>query len=287
MAAFTGGDGDAEFHSINEQIKQALDTIYDPLSSNQHRNEATLFLDEHKSQADSAYRGVFLASKPENSPLLRHYGLLLLEHLIKHRLSTCGPEQTSQLCSWVVQLAQGTTTQDASFLRNKIAQLWAELAEGVWLTAWPDMDRDLLQLWQSSIIHQALVLHILETLSDEVFSTEDKTKDIREPALARACVEIVTPTTILVEESKQAQELAHLKSGPDGWYERLLAQLQLCMRSTDAVQQDLTVRILSVLRSIANWMTRAAIGRGLGLPLLFECLTAPDLGVKMVRSMTR
>ncbi|KAI9724251.1 MAG: hypothetical protein M1828_003675 [Chrysothrix sp. TS-e1954] len=283
MAGFSGEgeEDDVEFHRINARVKQALATIYDPRSSNVHRNEATLYLDQQKTEADSPYRGVYLTSQTENSPVVRHYGLLLLEHLIKHKLGDCDTEQTTKLCSWIVQLAQNTTEQDAAFLRNKIAQLWAELAEQTWLTTWPDMDRSLLQLWQSSTVHQALVLHILETMSDEIFSTEDKTKDIREPALARACVEIVTSTDILVEESKQAQELAHLKSGSEGWYERLLAQLQSLISTSGSEQQDMIVKILSVLRSLLSWVTRAAIARSAGLPLFFECLKAPDVRIQM------
>ena len=183
------------------RIHEALELVHSSQSSNESRQQASIFLDEIKANDEAPYHGFTLASDKTQQPVVRHYALSLLEHAIKHKWAEYSEVQATALREWVLQLSQNITPEDPLYLRNKTAQLWVEIAKRSWGAEWLDMDELLVQLWKlpGSVVHKEFVLFVLETLSDEVFNGEDTVAALREGALSKACVEIFTPAIVLTE----------------------------------------------------------------------------------------
>lgn len=257
MAAPAGDD-------ILSQITTALDIIYRPQSTNQSRQEAQSFLENVKALAEAPQHGFTLASNKSLSPMLRHYGLSLLEHAVKHRWAEYSPEQAQTLRDWILQLSQNVSRDDPSYVRSKIAQLWVELAGRCWAADWMDMDELLVRMWQveNSAVHKELVLQILETLSVEVFDGDSPAFAIREKELSKACVEIFTPASVLLEAFPHRQEGPVVRCGDEGWLNRIGQLLDNCLNGDLQNNEDIrtcAVRSLTVYYSVMGWAIPKAV----------------------------
>ena len=198
---------------IHTQILQALEIIHEPRSSNAHRQEASRFLEDIRADEQAPYHGFGLASAEDQPAIVRHYGLSLIEYGVRHRWSEYTSEQSQALRDWVVTLSHSTSDSDPSYITNKVAEIWVEIAKRSWGLDWLDMDELLIHLWDGSMVQKALVLNILETLSEEVFGNDDTTAALRGSDLNRACVEIFTPASVLIENFPARETTANIKYG--------------------------------------------------------------------------
>jgi len=280
-------DSDSGAPELLSKIHEALQLVHNPHSSNDSRREAQDFLELVKSFDEAPMRGYELASDQNQSFVVRHYALSLLEHAIKHRWAEYTPEQSGALRDWVMRLCQTVSGSDAGYLRAKAAQLWIEIAKRSWGGEWMNMDELLVQLWEvpDSPAHKELVLTTLETLSEEVFVGEDAVVAMRESILSRATVEIFTPLDDLVASFPNRQGFSSIRWGNEGWLGRICYLLCQCL-STDLVSNQevriVAVKALAVLTSLLAWIIpRAVISTGC-IDILNTALAAPHVAVQKV-----
>ncbi|KAI0121639.1 armadillo-type protein [Xylariales sp. AK1849] len=285
MAGAAGMNGDsADSMSILPKIHEALQLIHNPLSPNQARQEAQHFLEEVKDTDEAPSHGYTLASDKTQSPVVRHYALSLLEHGIKHKWRKYTEPQATALRNCVLDLSQNISREDPAYLRNKIAQLWVEVAKRSWAAEWTDMDALLVQLWlvPNSPVHRELVLLILETLSDEIFSSDDNVVAEREGALSKASVEIFTPASVLLETFPNREAGPDVRCGDEGWLGRISSFLDEYL-SGDTRNETLgpcVVRAFAVLFSLMPWVIpNAATATGC-VPVMCQGLQASDIAVQ-------
>ena len=270
----------SEFH-------QALDAVYSPLSTNDRRKEATAFLEEAKRDSQAPQLGYRLASDRSQPSPVRHYGLSLLEYPIKYKWEDLGTEESAVLRTWVIQLAQGLQDTDAAFLRNKVAQLWEEVGKKSWMIDWLDMDTLLVELWQGSIAHKALVLYVLETLSEDVFNREDAAAALRGNDLANACVNIFTPAAVLRQHYPRRGVEDELRCGEEGWIDRLCNLLDWCLDNNpqgDERVHSCALKVLAALKASMTWIMPKALHATRCLDHLCKALSIVDVGIQMVVS---
>lgn len=279
--ARNGGDAD-----VLAKIHLALEVVHSPLSTNDARREAQSFLEEVKDIPEAPFQGYQLASDKTQSPVVRHYALSLLEHAIRYRWATYTEEQAQTLRNWVLGLSQAVSKEDPSYLRNKTAQLWVEVAKRSWGSEWTDMDDMLVELWKipNSAVHKELVMSILESLSDEVFSGDDPVVAMREGVLSKACVEIFTPTAVLVEAFPNRQPGPDVRCGHEGWLARLSAFLSMCFSSNAQNDEIKTciVKGFSALLSLLAWAIPKAISSARCVDILTAGLASQSIEIQKV-----
>ncbi|KAF2868934.1 armadillo-type protein [Massariosphaeria phaeospora] len=290
-ATTNGGGAASQNGSAGDlsQVVQALHAIYDAASTNDTRRQATEYLEQAKRRPDAASLGHTLARDQTKPAQLRHYGLTVLEHAIKYNWEDFLPSQGEALRKCVVDLAQNITDNDPLYLRNKVAQLWVEVAKRSWAAEWMDMDQQLLQLWQSSLHHRAVALFVLETLAEEVFTREDATAGLRGGDLARACVEIFTPAAVLAEHFPARDKSLGVRSGDEGWLKRLCDNLAWCLSQdyeSDEHVRLCAVKTMNTLRASMSWVIPKAIAavqvvqhmsKALGVPAVKLQLASVDV----------
>lgn len=274
------------------QIHEALNIVHGPYSSNDSRREASLFLEQVKAKDESPYHGFTLASDKSQLPVVRHYALSLLEHAIKHKWAEFSAEQASALRQWVLQLSREVSPEDPLYLRNKTAQLWVEIAKRSWAADWMDMDELLVQLWgiPGSVVHKEFVLFVLETLSDEVFTGEDTVASMREGALSKACVEILTPAIVLAEAFPQREIKNIVRYGEEGWLVRIGELLGQCLDQDlqrDTQYQSCAVKALAVYKSTMPWAIPRAISSASCVQNMCKSLAVSSVAVQLVSLRTR
>ncbi|OCK81321.1 ARM repeat-containing protein [Lepidopterella palustris CBS 459.81] len=257
-----GGVPHKESQHDLSQVLQALEAIYNPRSSNDTRQQASAYLEQAKRLPEAPAHGFELAFNKSQPPALRHYGLSMLEYSIKYGWEDYTEEQGDALRQYVVQLAQNIAEEDPVYLRNKVAQLWTEIAKRSWGAEWMDMDNQLVELWETSIYHQGVVIYVLEMLSEEVFNREDTTAGLRGNDLGRACVEIFTPAAVLAQHLPGRDTSLNVKFGDDGWLKRLCDLLNWCLSNDyerDERVRSCAIKILNALKAAMAWVIPKAI----------------------------
>lgn len=279
-----GNGGDSE---VLAKIHQALEVVHSPFSTNDARRQAQAFLEEVKDIAEAPMQGYSLASDKAQSPVVRHYALSLLEHAIRYRWNSYTQEQADAVRRWVLELGQSVSREDPSYLRNKTAQLWVEVAKRSWGAEWMDMDAMLCQLWQipDSAVHKELVMFVLENLSDEVFTGDDSVVAMREGVLSKACVEIFTPTAVLVEAFPNRQPGPEVRHGHEGWLSRLSEFLNYCINSAPKDNEEVkscTLKGLSVFLSLMPWAIPKAVSAAHCVDIMCAGLASPHIAIQKV-----
>lgn len=274
-------DGDGK----NARILRALEVVHDPRSTNDLRQDASRFLEDLRSNDEAPYHGFHLASSKEQPPIVRHYGLSLIEFAVQYKWSDYTSEQRKTLRDWVSSLAQSTASEDPPFITNKIAEIWVELAKRSWALDWTDMDELLVQLWSGSIAQKILVLTILEALSEEVFGVEDTVAALRGSDLNRACVEIFTPSRVMSEQFPNRETSFNVRYGDEGWLARLAYVLDSCVSDGKILRewQTVVMKTLSTLKSVITWILPNALVATNILSSLCSCLAVNEITVQLVR----
>jgi exportin-5 len=296
QTALANGGGGAQQSHVNghtqnhlSQVLEALQAIYAPNSTNDTRRQATEYLEQAKRHPEAPSQGYTLANDRSQPAALRHYGLTMLEYSIRYNWEDFTVEQGTELRGYVTELAKQTAEDDPVYLRNKVAQLWTEIAKRSWGAEWLDMDEQLLSLWQHSLHHQAIVLYVLETLSEEVFNRDDATAGLRGSDLGRACVEIFTPLAVLQEHLPTRDKSLDVRCGDEGWLNRLCDNLGGCL-SQDYQNQEsartLAVKTLSALRAAMPWIIPKAIAATHVVGALCRALAVPVVELQLVRLST-
>lgn len=290
QTAVPNGGGNPDAHLDLSQVMQALQAIYSPQSTNDTRLHATEYLEQAKRHPEAPSNGRTLALNNAQPPELRLFGLQMLEYAIKYSWEDFTVEQGELLRNYVVELAQNTQESDPSFLRNKTAQLWTEVAKRSWAAEWMNMDEQLVQMWQSSLHHQAVVLYVLETLSEEVFNREDAVAGLRGSDLGRACVDIFTPFAVISEQLPARDKGLDVRYGDEGWLKRLCDNLAWCLSQDCQNQQrvrDNAVKTLNALRASMSWVIPKAISAVQVIEHVCKALSVPVVELQLVRSPPR
>lgn len=269
------------------RIHEALELVHSPYSSNEDRQQASIFLEEVKASDEAPFHGFTLASDRSQQPVVRHYALSLLENAIKHKWTEYSEEQAATLREFVLLLSQNLTPEDPLYLRNKTAQLWVEIAKRSWVAEWTDMDELLVRLWElrNSVVHKEFVLFVLETLSDEVFNGEDTVAILREGVLSKACVEIFTPAIVLAEAFPNRQIGTNIRFGEEGWLVRLGELLNQCLETNEfqnSQYQTCAVKILAVYKSVMPWAIPRAIDSASCVRRMCTSLAVSSVPVQLV-----
>lgn len=292
-ALANGGDG-AHHHQGNgtaqndlSQVLEALQAIYASNSSNDTRRQATEYLEQAKRHPDAPSQGYTLANDRSQPAALRHYGLTMLEYSIRYSWEDFTTEQGTQLRGYVTDLATNIAQNDPVYLRNKVAQLWTEIAKRSWGAEWLNMDEQLLSLWQHSLHHQAIVLYVLETLSEEIFNRDDATAGLRGSDLGRTCVEIFTPLAVLQEHLPTRDKGPDVRCGDEGWLMRLCDNLAWCLGQDYQNQESirtLAVKTMNALRAAMPWIIPKAIAATRVISALCRALAVPVVEMQLVHT---
>src|SRR5271170_4927043 len=86
-------------HLNTDAILQALELVHNPSTDNDLRRQASEYLDQQR-DAENAYQvGFSLALERSRAPLIRHFGLSLVENFIRRTWHDLGDGQTLEIRS--------------------------------------------------------------------------------------------------------------------------------------------------------------------------------------------
>ena len=260
-----------------DQIRAALEATLNPRIPNDVRKEAYNHLEQLKQQPDAPQYGFALADDWAQNEAVRYFGLQLLEFAVRYRWTEYGSQQTEQLRTWVKRLAGSLRQEDALYIRNKVAQLWVEVAKRCWGAGegeWMDMDASLLSLWEKPLnekgtVNKVFVLYVLELLSEDIVNSEDAVAGLRLETLGAALNEIMIPQGLYEQHAKTRGSRQEVRCGEQGWLARVCGFFSECMKlirlgsQQPELVREMTmcaVKALKALRPTLAWISlKAAI----------------------------
>ena len=276
-------NGDSGRNSDPSNITYALQVIHNARSDNETRQKASEFLESQKQSSQAAQNGFNLAGNENEPAVVRHFGLSLLEHAVRHDWHSFSDAQVLDIRSWTTSLAQGISDNDPLYLRNKVAHLLVEVAKKDWAISWFDMDSSLLVMWKQDTKYKEFVLTVLENLSEDVFVREDSAAGIRGQDLHNAVVEIFTPASAFAGGHNKTRK--YLRADEDGWLARI-SRFLATSSQTGSNGSDIRACIckaLATLRSAFTWVMGPAITTTHCLESIFACLVSSDIDILLVR----
>ncbi|KAJ9237889.1 hypothetical protein DTO169E5_5060 [Paecilomyces variotii] len=264
-------------------IVRALELIHSPTSTNELRKQASAFLESQKQDKSAARNGFLLASQTESQPLVRYFGLSLLEHTLRSSGFSLSGEQLTDVRTMILELGELIRPQDPTYIRNKVAQLWAEIAKRSWAVDWLGMDEVLVKLWGATLLHKEFVLSVLETLSEDIFYREDTISSLRGTDLNRALVEIFTPLSVFEEVYPERGRHVELRYGTEGWLARTCEFLESCIQNLQSSREakDCALKALATLRSALAWSIPKAVISSHSVATVCRALACQDDEVRM------
>ncbi|KAF8977892.1 hypothetical protein BGZ46_007041 [Entomortierella lignicola] len=226
--------------------------------------------------------GYYLAHKDNQQPdVVRHFGLGLIEEAVRYRWSdgTLTMEIKAQIRFNVMTLAaEGSLPllTEQTFIKEKVARLFVEVAKREWPGSWDDMDVFLRQLYFKDVSSEKetgreMALLILRSLCEDVCIYDDAVASLRKKDLRAGLLVIMASEMVLKEHypegvkgHKSEITLMVGESGNDGWTARIATLLQELLPRCRAEiippsDEKIAVAALKTLASSLDWIISSSI----------------------------
>ncbi|XP_075060596.1 exportin-5 [Mixophyes fleayi] len=161
----------AQVTVLCEQLVQAVTVIMEPGSPQELRLEALRFCEDFKEKCPVCVPcGLQLAEKTQ-PPVIRHFGLQVLEHVVKFRWNNM--ERGEKVClkdSVMSLIASGIRPilEEEGHIKDVLARIVVEMIKREWPQHWPDMLNELESLTKNGEVQTELVMFILLRLAEDV-----------------------------------------------------------------------------------------------------------------------
>uniref|UniRef100_A0A3P9PXZ7 Exportin-5 n=1 Tax=Poecilia reticulata TaxID=8081 RepID=A0A3P9PXZ7_POERE len=156
-----------------DQLIKAVMVMMDAETSQIYRLEALKFCEEFKETSTLCVPcGLRLADKSQPA-VVRHFGLQILEQVIKFRWNNMQQQEKVQLKECAMQLlATGTHSilEEESHVKDALSRIVVEMIKREWPQHWPDMLKEMESLSSQGEAQTELVMLILLRLAEDVIT---------------------------------------------------------------------------------------------------------------------
>ncbi|XP_032504416.1 exportin-5 isoform X3 [Phocoena sinus] len=160
-----------QVNALCEQLVKAVTIMMDPSSTQRYRLEALKFCEEFKEKCPICVPcGLRLAEKTQIA-IVRHFGLQILEHVVKFRWNSMSRLEKVYLKNSVMELiANGTLNilEEENHIKDVLSRIVVEMIKREWPQHWPDMLIELDILSKQGETQTELVMFILLRLAEDV-----------------------------------------------------------------------------------------------------------------------
>ncbi|XP_036402573.1 exportin-5 [Megalops cyprinoides] len=154
-----------------DQLIKAVNVMMDAESSQRYRLEALKFCEEFKEKCPFCVPcGLQLAEKSQTA-VVRHFGLQILEHVIKFRWNNMPQQEKVHLKNCAMGLLSNGTypiLEEESHIKDVLSRIVVEMIKREWPQHWPDMLTELETLTNLGEAQTELVMLILLRLAEDV-----------------------------------------------------------------------------------------------------------------------
>ncbi|XP_033734576.1 exportin-5-like [Pecten maximus] len=160
-----------ELSQIIPTLTAAVETIMNPTASATDRMSAHKICEEFKETSPLCINCGLALSQRQNSSIVRHFGLQLLEHAIKFRWQVLSADEKEVLKRNALEfIAHGTANilEEEYHIKDGVSRITVELIKREWPQNWPLLLKDLYDLCLMGPTQTELVLKTYLRLAEDV-----------------------------------------------------------------------------------------------------------------------
>eukprot|EP00092_Neocalanus_flemingeri_P018049 GFUD01019534.1.p1 GENE.GFUD01019534.1~~GFUD01019534.1.p1 ORF type:complete len:1164 (-),score=281.09 GFUD01019534.1:284-3775(-) len=160
-----------EIASLAQQLGAAVELTMNPAIPMEQRHQAFNQLEEFKENSPYGSQCGFYLVESSESPVVRHFGLKILEDVVKARWNTMsGEEKVFIKESLMKMISSGTRhlTVEHLFIKDALARVVVELVKREWPQHWPTLLQELDTLCRQGETQTELVMFVLLRLVEDV-----------------------------------------------------------------------------------------------------------------------
>ncbi|XP_068183178.1 exportin-5 [Antennarius striatus] len=159
--------------AVCDQLVRAVNVTMDAETSQIYRLEALKFCEQFKESSTLCVPcGLQLADRTQPA-VVRHFGLQILEHVIKFRWNNMQQQEKVQLKECAMRLlSDGTLSilEEESHIKDGLSRIIVEMIKREWPQHWPDMLKEMEALTSQGAAQTELVMLILLRLAEDVIT---------------------------------------------------------------------------------------------------------------------
>ncbi|XP_072941490.1 exportin-5 [Epargyreus clarus] len=163
-----GGDVAGEVVLIADELSRAVELTLNPTVAQDARSQAYNACESFKENSPwCAQAGLLLASGAQYSPVVKHFGLQLMEHTVKYRW----PQITQAEKIFIKENAMKLLYMggwETGHLNDALARVIVEMIKREWPQQWPTLLVELSDACARGHSHTQIVLHIFLRLVEDV-----------------------------------------------------------------------------------------------------------------------
>ncbi|XP_073691324.1 exportin-5 [Garra rufa] len=159
--------------ALCDELIKAVNVMMEAESSQTYRLEALKFIEEFKEKSPFCVEcGLQLAEKSQTA-VVRHFGLQILEHVVKFKWNDMAPEEKLQLKNCTMGLLSNGThpiLQEECHVKDALSRIVVEMIKREWPQHWPDMLKEMEALTAMGDTQTELVMLVLLRLAEDVIT---------------------------------------------------------------------------------------------------------------------
>ncbi|XP_048061810.1 exportin-5-like isoform X2 [Megalobrama amblycephala] len=132
--------------ALCDELIKAVNVMMEAESSQTYRLEALKFIEDFKEKSPFCVEcGLQLAEKSQTA-VVRHFGLQILEHVVKFRWNNMAPQEKLQLKNCTMGLLSDGThpiLQEECHVKDALSRIVVEMIKREWPQHWPDMLKEM------------------------------------------------------------------------------------------------------------------------------------------------
>ncbi|CAH0721476.1 unnamed protein product, partial [Brenthis ino] len=198
-----GAFGDREVALIADELSRAVELTLNPSVAHDDRKQAYTACESFKENSPwCAQAGLLLASGAQYSPVVKHFGLQLMEHTVKYRWTQITQAEKIFIKENAMKLLF-MGGWETGHLNDALARVIVEMIKREWPQQWPTLLAELSDACSQGHLHTQIVLHVFLRLVEDVATLQtleqhQRRKDIHQ-ALTSNMAEIFAFFMRLIE----------------------------------------------------------------------------------------
>ncbi|VVD05960.1 unnamed protein product, partial [Leptidea sinapis] len=164
----SGIEVSGEVALIAEELSRAVELTLNPSVVHDARNQAYNACESFKENSPwCAQAGLLLASGTQYSPVVKHFGLQLMEHTVKYRWTQITQAEKIFIKENAMKLLY-MGGWETGHLNDALARVIVEMVKREWPQQWPTLLAELSDACSRGHLHTQIVLHVFLRLVEDV-----------------------------------------------------------------------------------------------------------------------
>ncbi len=159
---------EAEVAAVCSQLVAAVGVMMDPTTPRERRAVAFQKCEEFKQSSPMAVQCGLQLAAHDRDPVVRHFGLKILEDTIRLRWNDMAPEQKVFVKENAMRMLRQQPAQDPAHLKDGASRLAVEIAKREWPQQWPSFFSELDELCTLGETQAEMAMLVLLRLVEDV-----------------------------------------------------------------------------------------------------------------------